>query len=304
MKLVTAVHVSSLIILVGMSLLDCSLGWSSRGGRNTNCYKQHRKTRTTTTLCLSTTTDDHTSSAGGTSSSSTATTTRRDAFRKTLTNLIGGVTVSTVLLSSSASSSPSTRFGLVPAAHADVTNKIASVPALRALTRAQSQLPVKLLPDVQANNFVGVKARLREPPFDLVRKNGRVLVRGGEDGPKAGELLRAYEVFIGSVEKLDATGSLGMRGRKIKPLEMSQEYDAIVVALESFLKVGREAVEIPLQVQPSMQDNLKYGSLDTKVLRTDSKVGEEAAEIPLQEQPSMQEDVKDESLNTKVVESD
>lgn len=291
MKVLATVQAPILLILVGTSLPDYCLGLSSRSGRDNGCYRQHGKPSKTAAFSTPDN-DEHTASVEGILSSSIST--RRDAFHRTLNSLVGGVAVSTALLSSSA----------VPAAHADVTNKIASVPALRALTRAQSQLPVKLLPDVQANNFVGVKARLREPPFDLVRKNGRVLVRGGEDGPKAGELLRAYEVFIGSVEKLDATGSLGMRGRKIKPLEMSQEYDAIVVALESFLKVGREAVEIPLQVQPSMQDNLKYGSLDTKVLRTDSKVGEEAAEIPLQEQPSMQEDVKDESLNTKVVESD
>jgi len=188
--------------------------------------------------------------------------TRRDAFRKTLTTLVGGVTASTALMSSSPTI-------MVEAAHADVTNKIASSTALRAMTRSQTQMPTKLLPDVQANNFIGVKARLREPPFDLVRKNGLILVRGGEDGPKATELVKSYKGLIATFEKIDATASLGMRGRSIDQLEMSQEYDAIVVAMEAFLKVGTDAAEIPLQGQPSMQDNLKYGSIDSKVLRGD-----------------------------------
>jgi hypothetical protein len=35
------------------------------------------------------------------------------------------------------------------------------------------------------------------------------------------------------------------------------------------LNVGTDAAEIPLQEQPSMQDNLKYGSIDSKVLKGD-----------------------------------
>lgn len=101
-----------------------------------------------------------------------------------------------------------------------------------------------------------------------MRKNGLILVRGGEDGPKAKELLLAYKKFIAAVEKLDSTGSLGMRGRTMDPFQMKQEYDVIEKALESFLKVGGEAAEIPLQEQPSMQDNLRYGSIDSKVLKS------------------------------------
>ena len=159
--------------------------------------------------------------------------------------------------------------GFVGAARADVTNKVASSTALRALTRAQTQLPTKLFPEVQTNNFMGVKARLREPPFDLARKNGQILVRGGEDGPRVKELVRAYKEFIASLEKIDATASLGMRGRSIDSFQMTQEYEAIVKALDSFLKVGAEAAEIPLQDAPSMQENLKTGSIDTTVLSAD-----------------------------------
>lgn len=100
-----------------------------------------------------------------------------------------------------------------------------------------------------------------------MRKNGLILVRGGEDGPKVKELVVAYKEFIAAVEKIDSTASLGMRGRKMDNFQMSQEYDVIAKALESFLKVGREAAEIPLQEQPSMQENLRYGSIEPKVLK-------------------------------------
>jgi hypothetical protein len=122
-------------------------------------------------------------------------------------------------------------------AKADVTNKVASTGALRSLKRAQSQLP-KLLPTVQSNDFVGVKAFLRNPPFDQVRKNCFILVRGGEDGPKATELETSYKTFISSLEKIDGTASLGMRGRKVPPFQMSEEYETILSTLDSFLKVS------------------------------------------------------------------
>ena len=152
---------------------------------------------------------------------------------------------------------------------ADVTNKIASSTALRALKRAQDQLPTKLLPDAQANNFVGIKARLREAPFDEFRKNALILVRGGEDGPKASELLRAYKKLIASLEAIDATASLGMKGRKVDPFQLGLQYEDVAKALNSFLEVGAAAYAIPLQEAPSMQESLRYGSIDTKVLKSE-----------------------------------
>ena len=231
-------------------LLDGSLGWSFQSG--------HSKPAQTTAPIESAIID------------SSGATTRRNAVRRTLTTLIGGTAASTVLLSSStAPFSSSTRFGFVESAHADVTNKVASSTALRALTRTQDKLPTKLLPDVQANDFIGVKARLREPPFDSVRKNAQILVRGGEDGPRAKELVRSYKDLIGALEKIDSTASLRMRGRSIGPLEMSEQYEVLVAALTSFLKVGSEAADIPLQEQPSMQENLRTGSIETKVLTSE-----------------------------------
>ena len=249
MKVLATSFAHFLLLLVGSSLLDSSLGWSFPSGN------RHNKATKTAT--------DHASFAEQLAIiDQSGSTTRREAVQRTLTTLIGGTVASTALLSS-------TRFGFVESAHADVTNKVASSTALRALARTQEKLPTKLLPDVQANDFIGVKARLREPPFDTVRKNAQILVRGGEDGPRAKELVRSYKDLIGSLEKIDSTASLGMRGRSIGPLEMSEQYEVLIAALTSFLKVGSEAADIPLQEQPSMQENLRTGSIETKVLTSD-----------------------------------
>mmetsp|Transcript_4666 Transcript_4666/g.10564 ORF Transcript_4666/g.10564 Transcript_4666/m.10564 type:complete len:247 (+) Transcript_4666:33-773(+) len=165
---------------------------------------------------------------------------RREALRQSLTKTLATIAVT----------SGSSTLVLPKPAHADVTNKIASSTALRALTRAQGQLSTKLLPEAQKNNFVGIKARLREPPFDTMRKTMLVLVRGGEDGPKATELQVAYKQLIASLETIDATASLGYQGRDIDPFRLGQEYEAIVKALDAFIQVGTEAAGIPLQYAP------------------------------------------------------
>jgi len=131
-------------------------------------------------------------------------------------------------------------------AFADVTNKVASSTALRSVKRAQKQLK-DLSPSAQANDFAQVKAFLRTPPFVDVRKNCFVLIRGGEDGPKADELQSTYKAFISSVEKIDGTASLGMRGRKIPDSQMSEEYIVIESAMQDFVRVAEETTEIPVQ---------------------------------------------------------
>lgn len=192
-------------VVASLLLVDSSFGWSSPP-------PQQSKTQSVTW------TD---------STAASVTTTRREALNTAALGLLGSMSVMIA--------SPE-------AARADVTNKVASAAAIRNLKRAQSQLP-KLRTTVQDNDFVAVKAFLRTPPFDEVRKNGFIIVRGGEDGPKAGELQTSYKNFIASVEKIDSSASLGMRGRKVPPLQMSEEYDNVLAAMESFVKVSRVQLE-------------------------------------------------------------
>ena len=145
--------------------------------------------------------------------------------------------------------------------NADVTNKVASQSALRALTNLQTQLPLRLKPVAQSNNYVGVKQCLREPPLDGIRKNMLVLVRGGEDGPKAKDLLLAYKRLISSLEDIDATATLGMRKNVGDPFLLSLQYDEVEKALGYFIEVGSAAASIPLQEDGGQT---KIGSIDVR----------------------------------------
>lgn len=163
----------------------------------------------------------------------TTTATRRDALQVGLVGILGGATA----------------FLSIPVTpvHADITNKVASSAALRNLQRAEKALP-KLKTSAASNDYVAVKAFMRTPPFDEVRKNGSVLVRGGEDlGLKAVELQQRYKTFIASLEKIDGTASVGIRGRSIDPIQLTAEYDSVQVAMAEFLKVAEEGVKIPVQ---------------------------------------------------------
>lgn len=132
-------------------------------------------------------------------------------------------------------------------ANADITNKVASPAALRKLKRAQKQLDGTLLGLCQANDYTGTKGFFRQPPFDDVRKQAKVLVLGGEDGPKSEELETAYKSFVSSMEKIDGTASLGMRGRKIDEFQLSQEFEVMKTSMEKFITVAEASAEIPVQ---------------------------------------------------------
>ena len=87
------------------------------------------------------------------------------------------------------------------------------------------------------------------------------LVRGGEDGPKAGELLLAYKQLISALENLDATATLGMQSRSKKvddPFLLSLQYDEVEKALGVFIEVGAAAASIPLQEDNGKQTKVGY----------------------------------------------
>ena len=174
---------------------------------------------------------------------------------------------------------------LIPSiANADVTNKIASPTALRSLSIVQRQLPIKLLPVCQSNNYIGVKKVLRESPFDELRKDLLTVVRGGEDGSKADELLLAYKQLIQSLEAIDATASLGMRGTSRgvfggldmtgltgspDPFQLGIEYEEIEKAMDVFIKTGYEAGDIPVQYDST---NTKIGGIDVRSGKVEPRV--------------------------------
>lgn len=136
------------------------------------------------------------------------------------------------------------------AAKADVTNKVASSSALRAVKRSSKQLDSLEL-SVSSDNYEEIKAALRTAPLADVRKNMSTLVRGGEDGPDAEVLASSYKKFIQGLEQMDSTAGLAMRGRKISNDELYGKYKVTVTALNDFLKVAEEATGIPVQYEES-----------------------------------------------------
>ncbi|KAL7454042.1 hypothetical protein ACHAWC_005671, partial [Mediolabrus comicus] len=110
---------------------------------------------------------------------------------------------------------------------------------------------------------------LREPPLSSMRKSMLTLVRGGEDGPKADELLLAYKKLISALENLDATATLGMQSRSKKimddPFLLSLQYDEVEKALGVFIEVGAAAASIPLQWEINEID-VRSGEVTPRVL--------------------------------------
>lgn len=136
------------------------------------------------------------------------------------------------------------------AANADVTNKVASSSALRSVKRSLKQLDSLEL-YVTNNDYQELKAALRVAPLADVRKNMSTLVRGGEDGPDAELLQSKYQNFIKGLEGMDSTAGQALRGRKIPDDVFYDKYKVTVAALNDFLKVAEEAVDIPLQSETS-----------------------------------------------------
>lgn len=152
--------------------------------------------------------------------------------------LLGKVASASVLTAGVASGLPSPAF-------ADVTNKVASTAAIRAVKRAVKDIEKAEFPCVN-NDFTDVKAALRTPGLNEVRKNCLILIKGGEDGPEAENLKTAYAKFVKDIEALDSQASLGMRGRK-QDIQLAGYYDAALASLKAFLEVGERSALIPLQ---------------------------------------------------------
>ncbi|KAL7552428.1 hypothetical protein ACHAWF_015665 [Thalassiosira exigua] len=186
-------------------------------------------------------------------------TSRRDALRRASSATIAGLGVAGALLPASP-------------ALADVTNKVAGAAALRSLSNLRAQLPRKLLPPCRSSDYLGARQALREPPLDGMRKSMLVLVRGAEDGPKAKELQEAYQRLVGSLEKIDATSSLGMRGDKTvagDPFRLGLEYDDVENALGNFIELAAEAASIPLQEGTGQE---MVGSIDVRTGKVTPRV--------------------------------
>jgi len=131
-------------------------------------------------------------------------------------------------------------------AFADVTNKIASQSSLRYVKRSMRELDRLELYAAQ-NDYSEIKQGLRTPALSEIRKNANVLIKGGEDGPEAENLLKSYAVFIKDIESLDSAASLGFRGKK--GVELFGSYQSAVKDLASFAEIAERSVTIPIRIE-------------------------------------------------------
>ena len=92
--------------------------------------------------------------------------------------------------------------------HADVTNKIASQPALRYIKRSIKELE-SLEFYAAENDYKEIILGLRNPAIKEIRKNALILIRGGEDGPERENLVESYSLFVKEFEILNSEASSG-----------------------------------------------------------------------------------------------
>ena len=171
-----------------------------------------------------------TTSIDGTSSTTLNAMDRKRALKQ----LIGASSI--MVLTSASISRP---------AFADVTNKVASQAALRYIKRTIPAFE-KLEFYAAQNDYKEMKLGLRTPALSEIRKNGNTLIKGGEDGPEAQNLVEAYAQFIKNLEALDSSSSLGVRGKK--GVQLYSLYKASLNDLNAFVVIAERSVQVPLQV--------------------------------------------------------
>eukprot|EP00592_Proboscia_alata_P020623 CAMPEP_0194420988 /NCGR_PEP_ID=MMETSP0176-20130528/20281_1 /TAXON_ID=216777 /ORGANISM="Proboscia alata, Strain PI-D3" /LENGTH=233 /DNA_ID=CAMNT_0039228911 /DNA_START=3 /DNA_END=704 /DNA_ORIENTATION=- len=130
-------------------------------------------------------------------------------------------------------------------ANADVTNKIASQPALRYIKRSITSLQ-KLDFYASQNSYNEVLLGLRSPTLNELRKNALILIRGGDDGPERDNLVNSFADFVKELENLNTLASGGFR-KTIKNAILLPALDECVAKLTIFSEVAERGAEIPLQ---------------------------------------------------------
>lgn len=114
---------------------------------------------------------------------------------------------------------------------------------LRSLKRAEKQLS-KLEFYAVENDYENMKLAIRNAPFSEVRKNSFALIKEFSQQPAEQEKLTAsYEIFISSLEKMDSTASLGMRGRKLEKDALLQAYQATASSFSDWIQVVTEVAQ-------------------------------------------------------------
>jgi hypothetical protein len=127
--------------------------------------------------------------------------------------------------------------------HADVENTRAYRSALRTVKSASKELG-NMATLASTNDYAGIKQALRVPPFTEVRKTCTILIKEVADSDEALKLQKNYADFIKSIEELDTSATLGMRGRK--NIQLQPSFDRANDALGAFLEAAQQNAVIPV----------------------------------------------------------
>lgn len=108
-------------------------------------------------------------------------------------------------------------------------------PNLRSLKRAEKQLS-KMEFYATENDYESLKAAIRNAPFSECRLKSFAILKEYKDQPVKEEKLKAsYDTFIASVEKMDSTAGLGMRGRNLSKDAMLKDYQAAAANMAAWI---------------------------------------------------------------------
>jgi hypothetical protein len=166
-------------------------------------------------------------------------------------------------------------FGLPSPAAAYVASAAAMDPsvAMRTVKSTLRRLKADAFVDYVAfNEYESLRKALRDSPFSEVRKSCTSLIRTVQGGtflssdaaaaatnnnPSADVLSAKYRTFVASMERMDATASVAVRGRQIEPGELKAAYSATVSALQEFLSAAQDAVGTTGSITASLQDGIE-----------------------------------------------
>jgi hypothetical protein len=166
-------------------------------------------------------------------------------------------------------------FGLPSPAAAYVASAAAMDPsvAMRTVKSTLRRLQADAFVDYVAfNEYESLRKALRDSPFSEIRKSCTSLIRtvqgdaisssdaaaaANNNNPSADVLSAKYKTFIASMERMDVTASVAVRGRQIEPGELKAAYSDTVSALQEFLSAAQDAVGTTGSITASLQDGIE-----------------------------------------------
>jgi hypothetical protein len=116
--------------------------------------------------------------------------------------------------------------------------------------------------DVAFNDYEKLRMNLRNSPFSELRRSCTSVIRAVEEqgsesivSPEVGSLTDKYRTFIASLEKLDSTASVALRGRVPGPGELQGAYSSAVDALQAFMDAAQQSLALSTDAESRLSES-------------------------------------------------